>query len=70
MDGEGSMAFNKIVYEMTVDLDLSEFHDGYKERIEALIVSEIEEEVVQSKEKRPKKPAAKSMMKTLKATAE
>ena len=29
--------FTQIVDKLTVDLDLSVFHDGYKERIESLI---------------------------------
>jgi non-homologous end joining protein Ku len=48
----------KIVDKMTMDLDLSAFHDGYKERIEALIKSKMKEEVAQVKEEKPKKPVA------------
>ena len=55
---------------LTVDLDLRVFHDGYKERIEALIKSRMKGEVAQVEEKRPKKPVAKSMMDALMATAE
>jgi len=56
---------------MTVDLDHRVYHDGYKERIEALITSKMKGEVAQVKEeKMPKKPAAKSMMEALRATAE
>jgi non-homologous end joining protein Ku len=47
-----------------MDLDLSVFHDGYKERIEALIKSKMKGEVAQVEEKSPKKPVAKSMMET------
>jgi DNA end-binding protein Ku len=60
----------KIVDKLTVDLDLSIFHDGYKERIEALIKSKMKGEVAQVQEKRPKKPVAKSMMEALRETAE
>ena len=60
----------KIVDKLTVDLDLSIFHDGYKERIEALIESKMKGEVAQVQEKRPKKPVAKSMMEALRETAE
>ena len=62
--------FTQIVDKLTVDLDLSVFHNDYKERIEALIKSRMKGEVAQVKEeKKPKKPAAKSMMDTLKAMA-
>ena len=60
----------KIVDKLTVDLDLSIFHDGYKERIEALIKSKMKGEVAQVQEKRPKKPVVKSMMEALRETAE
>ena len=53
-----------------MDLDLRVYHDGYKERIEALIKSKMKGEVAQVKEERPKKPVAKSMMEALRATAE
>jgi non-homologous end joining protein Ku len=46
------------------------FHDGYKERMEALIESQIKGEVAQVEDKRPKKPAAKSMIEALRETAE
>jgi non-homologous end joining protein Ku len=52
----------KIVDKMTKDLDLRLYHDGSKERIEALIASKMKEEVAQVKEEKPKKPAAKSMV--------
>jgi non-homologous end joining protein Ku len=70
--GEEELAvMNKIVDKMTKDdLDLSLFHDGYKERIEALITSKMKGEVSQVKEEKPKKPAAKSMMEMLRETAE
>ena len=46
------------------------YHDGYKERIEALITSKMKGEVAQVVEEKPKKPAAKSMMEMLRETAE
>ena len=55
---------------MTTDLDLRLYHDGYKERIEALIESKMKGEVEQVKEDKPKKPIAKSMMEMLRETAE
>ena len=60
----------KIVDKMTTDLDLSVFHDGYKERIEALIKAKMKGEVAQVKDEKPKKPMAKSMMEALRKTAE
>jgi non-homologous end joining protein Ku len=63
--GQGELALFKRLDKMTIDLDLSVFHDGYKERIEALVKSKIKGEVVQVKEKRPKKPVAKSMMEVM-----
>ena len=69
--GEEVLALmTKIVDKMTVDLDLSVFHDGYRERIEALIKSKMKEEFAQVEVERPKKPVAKSMMEALRATAE
>jgi DNA end-binding protein Ku len=59
----------KIVDKMTKDLDLRAYHDGYKERIEALIKSKMKGEVAQVKGEKPKKPAAKSMMEMLRETA-
>ena len=50
-----------------MDLDLRLYHDGYKERIEALVTSKMKGEVAQVKEEKPKKPAAKSMMETTQA---
>ena len=46
------------------------YHDGYKDRIEALVTSKMKGEVAQVKEEKPKKPVAKSMMEMLRATAE
>jgi non-homologous end joining protein Ku len=60
----------KIVDKMTTELDLRAYHDGYKERIEALITSKMKGEVAQVKEKLPKKPVAKSMMEAVRATTE
>jgi non-homologous end joining protein Ku len=60
----------KIVDKMTKDLDLRVYHDGYKEWIETLITSKMKGEVAQVKEEKPKKLAAKSMMETLRETAE
>jgi non-homologous end joining protein Ku len=59
----------KIVDKMTTDLDLSIFHDGYKERIDGLIIAKMKGEIAQVEEKRPKKPVAKSMMEKLRETA-
>jgi DNA end-binding protein Ku len=69
--GEEELALmTKIVDKMTRELDLSIFHDSYKERIEALVKSKMKGEIAQVDEQRPKKPMAKSMMETLLATAE
>jgi non-homologous end joining protein Ku len=46
------------------------YHDGYKERMEALIKSKMKGEVTQVKEEKPKKPVDKSMMEALRETAE
>lgn len=54
----------------TKDLSLRAYHDGYKERIGALIDSKMKAEVAQVKEENPKKPAAKSIMEMLRETAE
>ena len=53
-----------------MNLDLRLYHDGYKERIETLITSKMKGEVAKVKEEKPKKPAAKSMMEAMRATAE
>lgn len=67
--GEKEMALAKdIADRLTGDLDLSEYHDGYRERIEAMISSKLKGEVLHL-EKRPKKPAAKSLMEALMETA-
>ena len=49
-DNEELSMMVKIVDKMTKDLDLSMYHDGYKERIEALIKSKMTGEVAQVKE--------------------
>lgn len=49
----------KIVEEMTKDLDLRLYHDGYNERIEVLITSKMKGEVPQVKDERPEKYVAK-----------
>ena len=67
---EELVMMTKIVDKMTKDLDLRVYHDGYKERIEALITSKMKGEVAKVKKKKPKKPAAKSMMEMLRETAE
>ncbi len=38
------------------NLDLTVYHDGYKERIEALITSKMKGEVAQVREEKPKMP--------------
>ena len=60
----------EIVNKITKNLDLRLYHDGYMERIEALITSKMKGEVAQVKEERPRKPLAKSMMDALRATVE
>jgi non-homologous end joining protein Ku len=68
--GEEELALmTKIVDKMTMNLDLSIFHDGYKERSEALVKAKMEDEVAQVKETGPKKPVAKSMMEALREMA-
>jgi non-homologous end joining protein Ku len=69
-DEEGLALMGKIVDKKTVDLDLSVFHNTYMEKMEALISSKLKGEAVQVEEKKPKKPAAKSMMEALRRTAE
>jgi len=68
--GEKEMALAKdIADRLSGELDLSEYHDGYRERIEALISSKLKGEVLHL-DKIPKKPAAKSLMEALRETAE
>jgi non-homologous end joining protein Ku len=50
--GGGAALFTQIVDKMTVDLDLSIFHDSYKERIEEFIESKMKEEIAQVEEKK------------------
>ena len=46
--GEEELALmTKIVDKITTNLDFNIFHDGYKERVEALITSKIKGEVAQ-----------------------
>jgi DNA end-binding protein Ku len=59
----------EIVDRLTGDLDLSIYHDGYRERIETLISSKLKGEAVLL-EKKASKPAAKSLMDALRETAE
>jgi non-homologous end joining protein Ku len=69
-DEEGLALMAEIVDKKTVDLDISVFHDNYREKIEVLIRSKLEGEAVQVEEKKPKKPVAKSMMEALRKSAE
>jgi DNA end-binding protein Ku len=67
--GEKEMALAKdIADRLTGDLDLSEYYDGYRERMEALISSKLKGEVLHL-EKRQKRPATKSLMEALSETA-
>jgi hypothetical protein len=50
-----------------MDLDLRAYHDGCKEKIEALIKAKMKVEVAQVKEKMPKEPVAKGIMVALRA---
>jgi DNA end-binding protein Ku len=59
----------EIVEKLTGELDLSQYHDGYKERIEALVESKMGKEVVLPKAKKGK-PEARSLMEALRETAE
>jgi non-homologous end joining protein Ku len=59
----------KIADKRITDLDLGTYHDGYKERIEALVKSKMKGKAVHLEERRPKRPAAKSMMEALRETA-
>jgi non-homologous end joining protein Ku len=67
---EGLALMTKIVDKHTVDLDLGVFHNSYREKIEAMISSELKGEAVQVEEKKQKKPAAKSIMEALRETAQ
>jgi DNA end-binding protein Ku len=67
--GEKEMALAKdIADRLTGDLDLSDYHDGYRKRIETLINYKLKGEVLHL-EKRAKKPAARSLMEALRETA-
>jgi len=67
--GEKEMALAKdIADRLKGDLDLSDYHDGYRKMIETLIKSKLKGEVLHW-EKRAKKPAAKSLMEALRETA-
>jgi non-homologous end joining protein Ku len=44
----------QIVDKITTDLDLRVYHDGYRERIEAMIRSKLKGEAVQVKERKPR----------------
>jgi DNA end-binding protein Ku len=59
----------EIVDKLTGELDLSQYHDGYRERIEALVESKMGKEVVLHEAKKGK-PEAKSLMEALRETAE
>jgi DNA end-binding protein Ku len=68
--GEKELSLAKeIVDRLTGDLDLSIYHDGYRERIETFISSKLKGEVVLL-EKKASKPAAKSLMDALRETAQ
>lgn len=51
----------KIADKGTVNLDISVFHDSYREKMEAMISSQVEGRGVNAEEKKPKKPDAKGM---------
>jgi DNA end-binding protein Ku len=59
----------EIVDKLTGELDLSQYHDGYRERIEALVESKMGREVVLHEAKRGK-PEPRSLMEALRKTAE
>ena len=59
----------EIVDKLSGDLDLSQYHDEYKERIEDLVKTKLGGEVVHI-EKKKGKPAPKSLMEALRKTAE
>lgn len=59
----------EIVDKLTGDLDLSQYHDGYRERIEALVESKMGKEVVLHEAKKGK-PEPRSLMEALRETAE
>jgi DNA end-binding protein Ku len=59
----------EIVKKLTKDLDMGQFKDSYRERIEALAQSKIKGEVIHL-EKRAARPEARGLMDELRATAE
>jgi DNA end-binding protein Ku len=68
--GEKELALAKdIVDRLTGDLDLSLYHDRYRERIEALISSKLKGEILHL-EKKASRPPAKSLMEALRETAQ
>jgi DNA end-binding protein Ku len=67
--GEKELALAEdIVSRLTGELDISKYHDGFKERIEALISSKLKGEVLHL-EKKSIKNDAKSLMEALRDTA-
>ena len=68
--GEKELALARdIVDRLTGELDLSLYHDRYRERIDELISSKLKGEVVHL-EKKTGRPPAKSLMEALKETAQ
>lgn len=59
----------EIVKKLTGDLDIGQFRDSFRERIEALARSKVKGEILHL-EKRALRPEAKSLMEELRATAE
>jgi DNA end-binding protein Ku len=59
----------EIIKSLSGELDLSSYHDQYKERIEALVRSKMAG-TVEVPEKKKTRPAAKSLMEALRLTAE
>jgi DNA end-binding protein Ku len=59
----------EIIKSLSGELDLSSYHDQYKERIEALVRSKMAG-TVEVPEKEKARPAAKSLMEALRLTAE
>ena len=59
----------QIIKSLSGELDISAFHDQYKERIEALVRSKMAGTVVVP-EKKKARPAAKNLMEALRLTAE
>jgi DNA end-binding protein Ku len=68
--GEKELALARdIVDRLTGEMDLSQYHDRYRERIEELISSKLKGEVVHM-EKKAGRPPAKSLMEALRETAQ